>query len=279
MNTRNILIKSLSKSKYGITEKKKSELDALSQQIINAQGEVEQLQAISNSLSEKSATLKQQLATAETNKNAALSNKDLVEDIANNAKDLMESSDNTFDEIVLSDAKIQKVAKEIKMVIDKLIYSAEVINKLSNLVIRKKAINPLISDELVTMVTTAGTDANNAVALTLIALQTVYASQATSLESEAALALEYLQAVKLYEFITGENSVEGIENELPAQNIEELLDQSYLVLSKIYQNTLVASKDTTKQLSDVNTKLSKAQVRLSSLQAGYAAANAAALAS
>ena len=278
MNHINVLTRPGSKSKYGVTEKKKAELDALSNQVLNAQGEVEQLQAIVNSLTEKSTKLQQQLATADSNKATALSNKDLVDEVIDNAKDLMDNSKITFDEIVLSDAKIKTVAKDIKDVIDKLIYSAEVVNKLSNLVIRKKALNPLISDELITMITTAGTDANNAVALTLVALEAVFASQATTLESEAALSLEYLQAVKLYEFITG-TEADDIKDELPEKSIKELLYDAYAISSNIYEKALTASKDTIKQLSEAKTKLSKAEIRLSSLESGLAAANAAALAS
>lgn len=278
MNYTNVLTRPILKSKYGVTEKKKSELDALSKQVLDAQGEVDQLQAITDSLSEKSTKLQQELTTADSNKATALSNKDLVDEVINNAEDLKNNSKITFDEVVRADVKIKTVAREIKNVINKLIYSAEVINKLSSLVIRKKALNPLISDELITMVTAAGTDANNAVALTLVALESVFASQATTLESEAALSLEYLQAIKLYEFLTGEDS-DKINNEIPIESIKRLLYEAYDISSNIYENTLNASKDTTKQLNLAKIKLSKVEVKLSSLQAGLAAANAAALAS
>lgn len=273
---------------YGITERKKQELDQLSQQVIDAQDTVVQYQAIVNSLTEKSNKLNAQLVTAEANKTQALSNKDLLDTMVNDAKDLQNNSEITFDAIVLADAKIKTVAEEIKTTINNLIYSAEVINKLANLVIRKKASNPLISDELVTMVTTAGADANNAVALTLVALQSVFSSQATTLESEAAMALQLLQATKLYELMIGEE-VDDIQNELPSTEtptgsdetytIQSLLDYAYTVTSNMYNESLEASKDTIKQLNDSESKLSDAQVQLASLQAGYAAANAAALAS
>ena len=274
---------------YGITERKKQELDQLKQQVTDVQGTVDQYQAIVDSLTAKSNKLTAQLSAAEASKAQALSNKDLLDTMVNDAKDLQNNSEITFDAIVLADAKIKTVAEEIKTTINNLIYSAEVINKLANLVIRKKASNPLISDELVTMVTTAGTDANNAVALTLVALQSVFSAQATSLESEAAMALQLLQATKLYEFMIGEE-VDGIQNnnipsaETPTDpkttyTIQSLLDYAYTVTSTMYDEALTASKDTINQLNDSQSKLSDAQVQLASLQAGLAAANAAALAS
>ena len=181
----------------------------------------------------------------------------------------------------MAESKIKKVAEEISEIIQKLIFSAEIINKLGNLIIRKKAINPLISDELVTLVTTSGTDANNAVALTLVALQSVFSAQATTKESEAAIALEVLQAVQLYEFVIGEN-VDDIQSSRPLskeKSISGLLDSAYEVHVNMYNQALAASKDTIKQLNSAKRELNKAQVNLSSLQSGFSAANAAALAS
>ena len=264
--------------KYGITEQKKAELDALSIKVVNAQDNVEKLKAIVSSLTQKSNKLNANLTVADTNRAQALSNKETLDRIIDQVTDLKDNSHITFDEVVFADERIKKVALDIRTVIDKLIYSAELVNKLANLVIRKKALNPLISDELITMITTAGTDANNAVALTLTALKAVFASQATTLESEAALSLEYLQAVKLLEFITGKET-DNIENELPKNNIKELLNKAYKKSEQQYQEALVASKDTIKQLSEAQVNLDKATIRLNSLQAGLAAANAAALAS
>jgi hypothetical protein len=269
-------------TKYGVTERKKQELDELSQKVLNAESSVEQLEAIVSSLTTKSNKLQADLATAETNKAKALSNKDLVNEVVENLLALKNNSEITFNETVLAESKIKTVSKEVSNLIDKLIFSAEIINKLGNLVVRKKATNPLISDELVTMVTTASADANNAVALTLVALQSVFAAQATTKESEAAVALETLQAVKLYEFVIGKETVDDIESDVPlstATSIKGLIDSAYKINENMYNQALAASNDTIKQLNNTKRELSKAQTNLSSLQSALAAANAAALAS
>lgn len=269
-------------TKYGVTERKKQELDELSQKVLNAESSVEQLEAIVSSLTTKSNKLQADLATAETNKAKALSNKDLVNEVVENLLALKNNSEITFNETVLAESKIKTVSKEVSNLIDKLIFSAEIINKLGNLVVRKKATNPLISDELVTMVTTASADANNAVALTLVALQSVFTAQATTKESEAAVALEMLQAVKLYEFVIGQETVDDIESDVPlstATSIKGLIDAAYKINENMYNQALAASNDTIKQLNNTKRELSKAQTNLSSLQSALAAANAAALAS
>lgn len=295
--------------KYGITEKKKAEIDQLTNEVIDAQNEVEQLQAIVDSLTSKYTTLQTQLTTDETNQEATLKNKESLEQIVDNVINVLVSSKITFLGISRSDIKIKQVAKSIEQVMNKLIYSTEVINKLSNLVVRKKAQNPLISDDLVTMVNTAGTNANNAVALTLAALNSVIASQTTTIESEGVMSLEFYQAIRLYEFITGqdaqqiinEESVDkcidilkqqkhkiGVTNQVENEALEKpevdeslvaLMNKAYENATIRYNNTLRASKKALEQLSEAETRLNKATIKLNSLEAGLAAANAAALAS
>lgn len=265
-------------SKYGITEKKKQEIDLLTQEVLNAEDEVQQYQAIVDSLKEKSAKLDAELATADANKTQALNNKNSVDTLINHAKDLYQSSEVTHAASSRAESDIKGVATEVNTVINKLIYSAEVINKLSNLVIRKKAINPLISDELVSMVTEASTNANNAVALTLVALESVFASQATTIESKSAMSLELLQSRKLYEFIIG-RKVTDDKDVTNKTSLLYYLDKAYDITSNMYEETLAASEDNTSQLNAAQVSLSRSQVKLSSLQSGLAAANAAALAS
>lgn len=296
-------------SKYGITEKKKSEIDALTNQVLYAQEDVEQLQAIVNSLTAKTQALQTQLAAVQANKDIALSNKELLETVVDNVIDLLINSQTTFDKVVYSDARIKVVSESISDVMNKLIYSAEVVNKLSNLIIRKKAQNPLISDELVTMVTNAGKDANNAVALTLTALNSVFVSQSTTIQSEGTMSLEFLYAIKLYEFITGEDLSTLAEEETPDKilsliekirlnkkttllieietivqdkqkaSIKELINKAYNIAVLRYNQVLIANNDAIKQLSEAEAALNKETVKLNSLQAGLSAANAAALAS
>lgn len=263
---------------YGITERKKAEIDALENEVLDNQGEVDQLQAIVASLTQKLNTLQGQLNSAQSNKSIALSNNELGDEVVNNARDLMESSERTYKQILDSEKLTYGLSKDIDNVINKLIYSVEVINKLSALVTRKKANNPLISDELITVLATAGKDANNAVSLTMNALKSVFASQATISESESSLALEYLQSVKLIEFILGQD-VDTTESDLPQPGIKQLLQESYDKAVALYDSALEAFQDTQDQLDNAKDDLSQAQIRLASSQAGLAAANAAALAS
>ncbi|MBI3134476.1 MAG: hypothetical protein HYZ14_07335 [Bacteroidetes bacterium] len=265
----------LTPAKYGINEKKKKELDLLTIQVQDAENNVTQLQAIVDSLTQKSATFQAFLSAADANRAQALSNKNLVDSVVQTANDLVENSQIAFTEMVLAKEKSEAVAENVNSVIGKLIYSAESINRLANLIVRKKAQNPLISDELVSTITTAGTDANNAVALTLVALKSAFAAQATSQESEAACTLEYTQSITLADTL----SVDKETKNATSQCIQKMLDGAYTTAKEDYERAQDANNKTLKQLNQKTVELNKAQIQLRSLQLGLAAANAAALAS
>ncbi|HEY8919289.1 MAG TPA: hypothetical protein VIM87_22765, partial [Chitinophaga sp.] len=169
------------------------------------------------------------------------------------------------------------LAENVKKVMDMLIFSAEVINKLSNMIIRQKALNPLISDELVNSVAQAGTDANKAIALLLVALQSTSVTQASNLESEGGSSLEYEQSLLLYQMLSG-TDLNGNPDPQDTISLTYLLSASYNT-AKSYSDQIQEDLNrTTYQLNSARITLNKAQVKLKSLQAGLAAANAAALA-
>jgi hypothetical protein len=268
--------------RYGITESKKAELDALTLQVMDTQHTAEQFESIVASLTEKAANFQGFLAVAENARTQAFHNKNLADQLVQSALDLKNNSDIAIKEMVLADSKTKNLAANMKIVIDKLIYSAEVINKLSGNVVRKKALNPLISDELVSLLGTAGKDANNAVALLLVALKSTFAAQATNMEAESAIALENVQALDLYQLLLGPGFTAGDPKKKggkePVQSLHGLLHKAYSDAKANYTRIEKALSATTNQLNEAKTGLNKAQVKLKSLQSGLAAANAATLA-
>lgn len=259
--------------KYGVTEYKKNELDSLTIQVMDAQDNVSQYQAIVTSLTTKSNDLQAFLATATNNKTQTYTNKVQVDQLVQSAADLQSNSDIAFNEMVKANLRTKTLTSNVNEVMNKLIYSAEVINKLANLIVRKKAMNPLISDELVSMITTAGTDANSAVAITLTALQSTFVAQATEMEAETAMGLEYTQSIALTKMLTG-----SVKNGSPS-SLQGLFHQAFNDARKEYVLAEKANFTTIKQLNMAKANLNTAQVKLKSLQSGLAAANAAALAS
>ncbi|NQY07938.1 MAG: hypothetical protein HRT71_00275 [Flavobacteriales bacterium] len=286
--------KSPTLAKYGITEKKKVELDQLQIDVLTAQRVVDQETAIVDSLTTKLTKLEGFMNDATANRAQALANKDLVDEVISETNSLASNSKIAQTEMNAANTQNNTVSVEVKEVIDKLIYSAEVINKLSNLIIRKKASNPLISDELVTMISTAGKDANKAVALTLTALQASYTTLGTSIEANGSTELQYQQVLDLQQSLSGSNplsnpapphllhATKSNQSEQSASStgngsIKDLLNLAYGNTKIEYKILQSACTNTKKQLNSAKSKLDTAQVNLSSDQAGLAAANAAAM--
>lgn len=265
--------------RYGITEKKKSDIDLLTSQVTDTQAVVDQQSAVVTSLNQKAIKYQGYLLDAENSRTQSKSNKELVDQVVQNAYDLFENSEIAFSKMTVANDATEEVAKEVTVLINKLIYSVEIINKLSNLVIRKKSLNPLISDDLITKINAAGTDSNNAIALTLVALKSIFASQSLSLESEAATALEQKQALNLYLTLTGKKNPEDNFILEGNNSVQALIYKANNEAKANYLEANKANDETTRQLNVATINLNKAQVELKSLQAALAAANAAALAS
>lgn len=274
------------KPKYGVTEHKKAELDALTLEVLDAQQQVDQYQAIVTALTTKLNNFQALQNTAETNREGALNNKNLVDQVVQNFLDLQNTSGVAFNAMVNADLQTKKLAVTVRDVMNKLIFAAEVINKLGTQVVRKKALNPLVSDELVSMMTVAGNDANNAVALMLVALQSTYTAQASNMEAEAAFVLEYYESMEVYRFLSGTDETgqparnpDGSLSEAYTGSLQQLLHLAYDNAKATYDQMYKATEATTKELSTAQMALSEAQGTLAALQAGLAAGNAAALAS
>jgi hypothetical protein len=267
--------------KYGVTEKKKAELDALGSAVLDAQLNVEQYQAIVNSLSEKSLRFQQFLQEAEGERTRTLSNRDMVDNLVQAVADLLSNAGIANDGSGQSDTKTDLLTTQLKNLIDRLIYSADIINKLATLVVRRKARNPLISDELVSMISSVGKDANNAVALTLVALTSVFSAKASVKEAGSASALGLEQARNLYSVLTGKNLPGNDQPVHPNEkrSLRGRLDHAYHAAKDAYTQMHHANDMATRQLGEARVMLNKAQVKLKSLQSALSAGNAAALAS
>jgi predicted nucleic acid-binding Zn-ribbon protein len=269
------------KYKYGITEAKKAELDRLANQVLRAQHDVEELQAVVNSLTAKSADFSAMLTQATANRAGALNNNTMVNQLVQSAYSLYNNSNTAYAGLKDSEDRLNKLAAKVSKLINELIFSAEVINKLANEVVRQKALNPLISDELITLVTTAGTDANSAVALTLVALKSVFAAETSCIESEANANLVVLNSGKFYEVLSGKviESLQPVPEEVQKlEPLQKLISDAFEAADTDYNKALQFNNEITKELNNATAALNVAQANLSSLQAGLAAANAAAFA-
>ena len=266
----------------GIPETMKTQLDALSSQIFDTQFEVDRQQAVVDALSEKYKHFQSYLNLADSRRDQALSNKSLIDQLVQNVLNLLSNSSIALDQVQKADRETRLLVEQISGVMGKFTHSAELINKLSNLIIRKKALNPLISDELITMVGVAGNEVNNAMSLMLIALKATFAAHPLVIKSEKSMALEYLKAKEVLSIITGLSSTEFQDDEVilaakSNKSLYSLLHHNYETAKAEYDTTSVALSENEQQLNKAKSELSRWQIKLKSQEAGLAAAKAAVL--
>ena len=165
-----------------ITDAKKAMLDSMAKEAADAQYEVEKYQAKVSALADHVQRCREFLADAEGISSKAKSNRDLLDKLIKQIAELQSQSEIANEAMVKGANKTTGSFKEINEVMQKLIYTGSLVNKLENTVIRQKAVNPLISDELISSLNNAVTDTNNAVALTLIALKSAYVAYTINIE-------------------------------------------------------------------------------------------------
>jgi len=227
--------------KYAINEKKQAELDSLSAQVLRAQYQAEQLQAVVNSLTQKNTDYATFLVEAENNRATALNNLNQVKLVLEGIKEMNRKACLTAQQTFNADQKIKDTAKQVSVLIKQLIYSVEIIDRLALLINKKKASGAIISNELVSIITSASADANNAVAATLTALNSCYVTMTSGTEANMVTILECMQGIKLYELISGDTV--GINNIREAFNtLENALqkaaasDQNLSAVAKVAEN-------------------------------------------
>jgi hypothetical protein len=285
----NMTINSLA---VGIVYKEKAQLDWLAMQVAEAQYEVDQYQAIVDAETAKSIQFNAYLTAAELNKAAALTNFNLAIDIDSSVNALCTSTGLALKQTGTATREIKRVSGEMATLINKLIFTVELIDRFGQLVNKQKLSNPLVPDTLISFMAKATADANNAVALTLAALQSCYVAEATSLRSEQIITLENDQVTRLKSTIERQTLVSGTQNVAglvvdgnfvvgftpDCTGVLALVQQAYDKASEKYNQALINVNIVNQQLAYAQSALATATTSLNSYKAGLAAATAAAYA-
>jgi hypothetical protein len=276
----------------GIADRKNAELNQLTALVTEAQYLVEQQQAIVDALQAKSAQYAEFLGKANDNQATALAHLNLAKDAVASAQGLYDSLGVAIRKVEVAAGDIAKpdeggisnVAAQMAVLIGKLIFSVEFINKVAQLANKQKASNPLLPDSLIATLVKAGGSANNAIALTLVALQSCYAAEATLLESKAMIISGGRQSAAMVKSMrVGWDDHRGtLATPLPdvagGLGILALLQIVYSAAVDAYQLALWNNNSVSRQLTQAQAALATDTVQLNSYKSGLAAATAAAYA-
>ncbi len=251
----------------GINEKKQAELNKLTAEVLSQQYLVDELQTIVKSLGEKSATFKGFLAQADTDKKSALANYELFKKILNQVKDLTVNSSVVRNTAGEADDSIDQLTKEIAPMVQKLIFAVDYINKLSEAINKQKVKIPLISNDLITIMSTANEKANAAIAATLTAVQSCYALKSSAENTKQSAELDHSQCLDLRKQLVGKN------DEPCNLDLEIWLEEKALVdkeIAKLHKTIDKLQKNVTKTrayIGEIELERSEAQRNIATLDA------------
>lgn len=267
---------------YGVANKKNADIKNLAEQVEMAQSRVTQHEAIVKSLQTKSELFADNLSLATANKAGALVNFNLARETRGGVGSLAKNFKLASRQTELATGVAADVSQKMASLIGKLIFSVEIINKLSQLINKQRALNPLLPETLVSFMATATRDANNAITLTLTALQSCYVAESTLLESTGVINQADRQAQILSEQVSqGQNPSSdqmSINLKRKGDGLVRLLQQAYENAVAAYDSALARNDSVVEQLAYAQTQLALANMHLSSSQAGLKAATAAAYA-
>lgn len=202
----------------GVAAQKNAEIESLTNKVNAALYKVDELTAVVQSLTTKQSHFAQLLTQADSKKATALNHFNQVKLVATNITELQRYSAVVNTQTCNANAAVCATSETMATLINQLIFSVDVIEKLAGFVNRQKAVNKVIPDELITVLNTATTDANSAVALTLTALQSSYASVSSADEAKSVSDLELQQSNDLENLLMGE----GVDAAQQAKQFERV---------------------------------------------------------
>jgi hypothetical protein len=217
------------------------------------------------------------LTQAGNNKSSALTNLNLAQDAVLSADALARNVKHADERTAAAVKKVTRLSAEMATLVGKLIFSVEVINKLTTVDIGKQKLNvPLLPALLLNTLAKTTDDANKAVALTLVALESCYSAESTLLNSQAVVGLARTQAERLRHSMDGGEPGDAIA--AAPHGLLALMRQAYEDAESQYDTALRNSRTVNEQLATAQSMKMRAAMDLASLQAGLASATAAAYA-
>ena len=280
-----------------VSAKKINKIEALKRQVNDAAKRVALAEVKYNSLVEKANTFTELYQEAEATRQTTESYWILFLKIKSSLHALQQTSDET--DLVAVDAlyDLRQLVVQWNKVTKDTIKAAEVIQLMAETIEKRKASNPLISDDLVNDASTAALDAEKTVKVVIAALRDTLRALASATQAKNSMELTnfYIEEASIRllanaERLDGkkpnlasiqklgisETEQKAIENYQPDHKSLEL--SLYNTLQAAHQNVskaLVASENANKEVNVAKEELARAEAKLSTLEAALAAAESA----
>ena len=253
-----------------VTAEKSATVKELERAVEDARKRVADAQATYNSFATKSQLMNGILSEASAHLTAMSTHDKMTMDSVQKVHSLTESAIDAMATSKDTYIDTEEMLKSIQEVVYATIEAATEIALTAELILQRKATNPLISSQLVSQATQAATDAGKAVTLINKALTATYVALSTagqaSFTSEITRAeVQYLKKLVVWEHDPEEQTTEG-------PSIEQLVKGYYLEARASEKNAQQASDESQQQLIKAKNDLNRTTTNLSNVEAALKAA-------
>lgn len=193
--------------KYAINQRKKSDLAALTDEVAVLEFQQQQQQSVVDELELKVSEFSLLLNEAEAKREQAAVRSDMVISAVSHVRAIMHKASMVKKQTAKSDSVIGKTLNEMKKLVQQVIFSADLVNRLVLMIQKKKSSGALISSELSRVMEGAANDADTAVNATLKALTSCHNAVAASEDSSRLTHQEMHQSIELYAMISGDKNI------------------------------------------------------------------------
>ncbi len=241
--------------KLADTKKSKAsdKLNSFIKEVQNTKEEIDLLEATVSDLSKKAVWMQHKQIRTRTYGNSILEYRNNLLQIIETVNDLMTNESILRLEVIAANKKINQLTKVVDELLKKLLFTMELVNKLSSTIIRKKALNPLISDDLLRSVSIIAENSSLAVDVSLLALQYTFNTLSASNELVAITKQTQLHLSTYYRLLADDKKKQMSLSYLINQEEKETQQQEQQLIKDLNQLQIQIEK-TNQELAKVSIK-------------------------
>lgn len=249
-----------------IAQLKLAEISALSTTIDQVQNDVAARQSTIDSLIARNALFSDRLAQADAIRDTALANLNITQASMTATDALATASEEVNRQASETDAALSKIAEKKVELVRQLAFVASLLEKAGHLINKQKASNPVIPDTLISVLSQAGSDCANVLALGLTAQDACMVASSTMNGTHSSLELAQKQVATLKGMLATDGGPAG-EHGGVFGNMKGIYSSGM----EHYDAALAVNTNATNQINHASATLATAKAKLASLQMGLAA--------
>lgn len=256
-----------------VTAEKTTRIKHLQRLVEDAKNNVAKAEATYNSYASKSELFDQLYEDASTTLAVMTDQENLASDLVQKVNSLFDTATVAIGTANDTYLDTKKLLHSVQKVVDATLAAATDIVLSAELIMKRKASNPLISSELVTEAAQAATDANKAVSLIINALTATFNALATA--NQANNTAEIVQAEILYlkDLVVEDTSLSDANTSMIT--IQEKAHDNYVNARNAEKEALKAADQAKQQMMKSKNMLNRATAELANAEAALNAAEAA----